>query len=119
MGNQWHGKTPMLRGLSSAPVSDSSYPQLSSDGPQVSFGRSPDRRLAVSLNHHVPECPVDPVKVKRLDGRHDPLNRGGRQWDVVRVGVHEADVLPVGNDLNDVAGQEHTATAVAAASTRP
>src|SRR2546423_6572517 len=50
------------------------------------------------------------VVLERLHGLDDPLDGRGWQRDVVRVAVHEADVLPVRHHLDDVAGrsEEHT-----------
>ena len=36
------------------------------------------------------------------------LNGGGTEWDVVRITVHEADVLPIRNNLNNIAGQKRS-----------
>ena len=52
--------------------------QLSLDGPQVPFRRPPDCRLAILLDHHLPECPVNPVELERFHGPHDALD--GRGW---------------------------------------
>src|SRR2546429_4756688 len=70
-------------------------------------GRRPlDGCLAVPVDHHIPKRSVPSIELKRLDRPDDPLNGRGRQGDVVRVAVHEADVLAVGYDLDDIAAQQ-------------
>ena len=76
------------------------------DGSQVALGRPPDRLPAVPVDQAVPKRPVEPVVVERLDAPDDRSDHGGRQWDVVGVALREADVLPVGGHLDDVARQE-------------
>src|SRR3712207_7571819 len=52
----------------------------------------------------------NPVESKGFHGGDDPTDCWGRQRDVVRVAVHEADVAAVHHDLEDVADQDRKST---------
>src|SRR5438876_12200129 len=76
------------------------------NGPQIPLSRLTHNFLSVPLDHHVPEGPVNAVVLKGLNRPDDPLDGRRRQRNVVRVRVHEGDMLPVGKDLYYVAGQQ-------------
>src|SRR5689334_14886174 len=76
------------------------------DSVQVTLCRAPDSGHSAFLDHHAPKRPVNSVVLVRLHGVNDAFDGCPRKGDVVRVAVHKADVLPVGNDLDDVAGQQ-------------
>src|SRR5262245_29737051 len=75
---------------------------------QISFCRPLHHGLAVCLDHHHPKRSVNPIEGKRLNGLYDLLDSGRRQRDVVRIAVHETDVLSVWHHLDDVAGEQRT-----------
>ncbi len=78
------------------------------DCPEIPFRRPPDCCLTVLLDHCVPERSVHPVVLERLDRLEDSLDGGRRQGYMVRVAVHEADVLAVWHNLEDVGRQQST-----------
>jgi anaerobic magnesium-protoporphyrin IX monomethyl ester cyclase len=88
--------------------------RLRSNRTQVALGRPLHDRLAVGFNHHVPKRPVNAVVGERSDRSDDPVDGRGGQRDVVRIAVHEADMLAVRRDLDDVARQQR-ATAIGSA----
>src|SRR5262249_50348388 len=84
------------------------------DGLQVPLSRPPHCGPAILLDHHVPKRSENSFGLVWHHRLNDAINGCCRKRYVVRVAVHEADVFPVGHDLDDVAGEQSTSSLCAA-----
>lgn len=73
---------------------------------QMSLGGSRNHSLAVLLDNRVPEDAVETLVIEGGHGLDNSLDTGGRKRNEVGIRIHEADVLPVGDDMNRITRQQ-------------
>src|SRR5438309_924522 len=82
---------------------------LALDHCDVARDRARHGVLAAARDDAIEPGAVDHVERKRLEDRADPRHCRRRERDEVGIAAHEAHVLAVGDQLNDVAAQQRAA----------
>jgi hypothetical protein len=72
----------------------------------VPFRRPSQSRFRIRRARLAPPRAMDALERERLDGSDAPANLRGREWDQIRVAVHEAHPAAVLHDLQNVAAQD-------------
>src|SRR5579859_5869682 len=74
--------------------------------PDIALGRAIDGVFSARAHPATVPRAIDAFERERPHALGDAANRGGGQWNEVRIAVHEAEIPPVHDDRERVADQQ-------------